>query len=498
MKLGFNNEKYIKEQTESILDRINKFGNKLYLELGGKLFDDNHASRVLPGYNSCSKIDVLKTMSDKVEIVIAINASDIITGKTRGDSGITYASEVYRLIDIFKGLNLYTSSVVITQYKSNRKILQFKKGLEDEGIKVYKHYTIENYPTNISLVVSEKGFGKNEYVETERPLVVVTGPGPGSGKLAVCLSQLYQDNKKDKVAGYSKFETFPVWDLPTDNSINLAYEAATADLGDVNKVDSYHLREYGIVAVNYNRDLDAFPVLNAIFTEIYGENPYKSPTDMGVNKTKAGIIDLELCEVAADKEIIRRYYKALEESKKGKTNEQEIQKIEWIMRQANITINTLKEGKKAKDKSKKENGKPVLALSLHNGKIITGKETELLSASSSCILNALKELSKIPDEKFLIRPEALKPIQKLKSLVANNRKDLPLGVDETLIALATSASLDDEANMALQNVVALNGITAHSTVILSKKEMETLAELGIYITSEAEYRTPQRLFTKEI
>lgn len=496
MKKGFDNEKYIEVQTESILERVDKYGNKLYLELGGKLFDDFHASRVLTGYEPCNKISVLKTMSDKVEIVIAINASDILSGKTRGDSGLTYASEVLRLIDIFNGLDLFVGSVVITQYKSHSSVLKFKKNLEEEGIKVYKHYVIEDYPMNIPLVVSEKGFGKNDYIETTRQVIVVTAPGPGSGKLAVCLSQLYQDHKKGITAGYAKFETFPVWDLPTNSSINLAYEAATADLGDVNKVDSYHLRTYGVVAVNYNRDLDAFPILDAILTEIYGINPYKSPTDMGVNKIGQGIIDLENCEIASDKEILRRYYKALEAQKKGKGTEQEVKKIEWIMRQAKVNINMLKEVRKARGKSRKENGKPVVAIALINGKIVTGKETELLSASSSCLLNTLKELSNLPDEKYLIRPEALRPIQKLKKVIGN-QDDLLLGSDETLIALATSACLDADANTALHKVVELRGSTAHSTVILSKTEKETFRELGIHLTSDTEYRTPQRLYTKD-
>jgi len=495
MKLGFDNVGYIKKQTESILERVEKYGNKLYLELGGKLFDDYHASRVLPGYEPCNKINVLKTMSDKVEIVIAINANDIISGKVRNDSGITYAREVLRLIEVFQDLGLYVGSVVITQYKTHNLVLKFKKNLEDNNINVYKHYAIEDYPMNIPLVVGEKGFGKNEYVETTRPVIVVTAPGPGSGKLAVCLSQLYHEKKKGIETGYAKFETFPIWDLPTDNSINLAYEAATADLGDVNLIDSYHLQTYGVLAVNYNRDLDAFPILDAILKEIYGENPYKSPTDMGVNKVGCSISDLEVCEIASDKEIVRRYYQALEEHSKGNNKTREIKRIEWIMQQAGVIPNSLKEAKKARDKSKKENGKPVFAISLPNGSIVTGKETELLSALSSCLLNALKDLSFIPDDKYLIRPEAIKPIQQLKGIV-DSQQGLQLDGRETLIALATSACLDEEAKTALYKVAELRGSTAHSTVILTKAEKEILRELGIHTTCEPEYKPHQKLHMK--
>lgn len=492
MKIGFNNEKYIEQQTKYILEKTNGH-KKLYLELGGKLFDDYHASRVLPGYDEANKINILKTMKDKVEIVIAINANDIESEKVRNDSGITYATETFRLIDIFRSLDLLVGSVVITQYKKHPSVLKFKKSLEKENIKVYKHYYIEDYPTNIQLLVSDKGFGKNEYVETERPLILLTAPGPGSGKLAVCLSQLYQDNKRNISSGYAKFETFPIWNLPLKHPINLAYESATADLGDSNIIDYYHLKEYGQVAVSYNRELEAFPVLDAILTKIYNKNIYKSPTDMGVNVIGFCIDDMEVCEEASNKEIIRRYYRALVNNRKGEGNDQEVKKIEWLMSQAEIDIDLLEEAKIAKEKSKKENGVPVLAIRLHNGKIITGKESNLFNASSACVLNALKELSGIPQDLDIIMLEAITPIQQLKSLIRNN-EELQLNTNETLIALAATGG--ELADMALSKITELNKTTAHASVVIPKIDYLVLTELGIHLTAEPEFKDSKKIYKK--
>ena len=480
MKIGFDNDKYLKMQSEHIRERINQFGNKLYMEFGGKLFDDYHASRVLPGFAPDSKLRMLMQLSDQAEIVIVISAGDIEKNKVRGDLGITYAADVLRLIDVFKDRGLYVGSVAITQYSGQRAADAFKQRLNELGIKVYTLYNIEGYPSNIPLIVSDEGYGKNEYIETTRPLVVITAPGPGSGKMAACLSQLYHEHKRGIPAGYAKFETFPIWNLPLKHPVNLAYEAATADLNDVNMIDPFHLEAYGKTTVNYNRDIEIFPVLNEIFTQIYGESPYKSPTDMGVNMAGNCIIDDEICQEASRQEIIRRYYNAMDARKSGKGSESEIFKLEVLMKKAGVTVHDRKVVDAALSYAE-ETGAPAAALELDNGKMILGKTSDLLGALSAVLLNALKELAGIDRHYHVISPAAIEPIQLLKTeyLGSHNPR---LHTDEVLIALSTTAASDQAARQALEQLSRLSGCQAHTSVMLSEVDIKIFKRLGIQLT----------------
>jgi uncharacterized protein (UPF0371 family) len=485
MKKGFDNEKYLKMQSMHIRERIDQFGNKLYLEFGGKLFDDYHASRVLPGFEPDSKLRMLMQLSDQAEIVIVISANDIEKNKVRGDLGITYDMDVLRLIDVFQDKGLYVGSVVLSQYDGQKSADLFKQRLTNLGIKVYTHYNIEGYPSNIPLIVSDEGYGKNEYIETSRPLVVVTAPGPGSGKMATCLSQLYHEHKRGIPAGYSKFETFPIWNIPLKHPVNLAYEAATADLDDVNMIDPFHLEAYGVTTVNYNRDVEIFPVLNEIFTQIYGESPYKSPTDMGVNMAGNCIVDDAVCREASCQEILRRYYAALNNIKTGKGGQSESFKIELLMRQAGVTIHDRHVVDEALRYAEETDG-PAAALELNNGKIILGKTSPLLGSLAAMLLNALKELAGIDRHYHVISPSAIEPIQRLKTeyLGSHNPR---LHTDEVLIALSTSAATDEAARKALQQLSHLSGCQAHTSVMLSEVDIKTCKRLGIQLTMEPKY-----------
>lgn len=482
MRVGFDNEKYLKMQSEHIEERINKFGDKLYLEFGGKLFDDFHASRVLPGFEPDSKLRMLMKLSDRAEIVIVINAADIEKNKVRGDLGITYDEDVQRLMKEFEGRGLYVGSVVLTHYAGQVRAADFKEKLEKKNVKVYLHYTIEGYPSNIPLIVSDDGFGKNEYIETTRPLVVVTAPGPGSGKMATCLSQLYHDNKRGIKAGYAKYETFPIWNIPLKHPINLAYEAATADLNDINMIDPFHLEAYGETTVNYNRDIEIFPVLNAIFEGIYGENPYKSPTDMGVNMVGNCIVDDDVCKEASYMEIIRRYYTAMNGVITGKAKENDVYKIELVMKQAKITTDDRKVTVAAKERAK-ELGVPTAAIELSDGTIITSKTSDLLGASAALLLNALKALGGVEHDTHLISPEAIEPIQELKTKYLGG-KNPRLHTDEVLIALSVSALHDVNARKALEQLPKLKGCQVHTSVMLSDVDIKTFKRLGVDLTCE--------------
>ncbi len=483
MKIGFDNEKYLKIQSEHIKERISQFGDKLYLEFGGKLFDDYHASRVLPGFAPDSKLQMLMQLSDMAEIVIVISATDIEKNKKRGDLGITYDVDVLRLKEEFEKKGLYVGSVVITQFAGQSGAVQFQKRLEKKGIDVYRHYPIDGYPSNVSLIVSPDGFGKNEYVRTTRPLVVITAPGPGSGKMATCLSQLYHENLRGVHAGYAKFETFPIWNIPLKHPVNLAYEAATADLNDVNMIDPFHLEAYGVTTVNYNRDIEIFPVLNAIFERIYGENRYyKSPTDMGVNMAGNCIIDDEACCEASRMEIIRRYYTAMNKIAKEDGGENELYKIELLMKQAKITPADRKVTVAAMERANKL-GVPTAAIELPDGTIVTSKTSDLLGASAALLLNALKHLAGIDHDRKLIAPEVIEPIQKLKTgyLGAKNPR---LHTDEVLIALSVTAASDDMAKLAMQQLPKLSGCQVHTSVMLSDVDSKTLKRLGVDLTCE--------------
>ncbi len=482
MRVGFDNEKYLKMQSEHIEERISKFGDKLYLEFGGKLFDDFHAARVLPGFEPDSKLRMLMKLSDRAEIVIVINAADIEKNKVNSNLGITYDEDVPRLMQEFESRGLYVGSVVLTHYAGQMRAVEFKEKLEKKNVKVYLHYTIEGYPSNIPLIVSEEGFGKNEYIETTRPLVVITAPGPGSGKMATCLSQLYHDNKRGIKAGYAKYETFPIWNIPLKHPINLAYEAATADLNDVNMIDPFHLEAYGETTVNYNRDIEIFPVLNAIFEGIYGENLYKSPTDMGVNMAGNCIVDDEVCREASHMEIIRRYYTALNDVIRGKSKDNEIYKIELLMKQAKISADDRKVTVAAKARAE-ELGVPTAAIELSDGTIITSKTTDLLGASAALLLNALKYLGGVEDDVHLISPEAIEPIQELKTKYLGG-KNPRLHTDEVLIALSISAMNDRNAKIALEQLPKLKGCQVHTSVMLSEVDIKTFRKLGIDRTSE--------------
>ena len=483
MRIGFDNDKYLKIQSEHIKERISQFGDKLYLEFGGKLFDDYHASRVLPGFQPDSKLQMLMQLSDVAEIVIVISAADIEKNKVRGDLGITYDVDVLRLISEFEKKGLYVGSVVITQFAGQSGAVQFRERLEKKNIKVYQHYIIEGYPSNIPLIVSESGFGKNDYIETTRPLVVITAPGPGSGKMATCLSQLYHENLRGIKAGYAKFETFPIWNIPLKHPVNLAYEAATAELNDINMIDPFHLEAYGETTVNYNRDIEIYPVLNAIFEGIYGENTYyKSPTDMGVNMAGNCIFDDEACCEASKMEIIRRYYTAINKVAKEEASENEVYKIELLMKQAKITTDDRKVTVAAKKRAE-ELGVACAAIELEDGTIITSKTTDFLGASAALLLNALKYLAGIEHDEKLIKPEAIEPIQALKVNFLGG-KNPRLHSDEVLIALALTSVSSENAKRAMEQIPKLRGCQVHTSVMLSEADSKTFKRLGVDLTCE--------------
>ena len=472
-------------QSEHIRERINQFGDKLYLEFGGKLFDDYHASRVLPGFAPDSKLQMLLQLADQAEIVIAINAADIEKNKIRHDLGITYDVDVLRLIQEFRDKGLYVGSVVITRYTGQPSADLFRTKLQNLGIQVYRHYPIEGYPNDIAHIVSDEGYGKNEYIETTKPLVIITAPGPGSGKMATCLSQLYHENKRGIKAGYAKFETFPIWNIPLKHPVNLAYEAATADLNDVNMIDPFHLEAYGVTTVNYNRDVEIYPVLSAMFEGIYGYCPYKSPTDMGVNMAGNCIIDDEACKEASRQEIIRRYYQALNRLAKDKGSKDEVYKIELLMKQAKITTSMRAVVSVANELSAK-NCSPAAALELPDGKIVTGKTSALLGASAAVLLNAVKELGGIADNIHLISPTFIEPIQGLKVGYLGS-KNPRLHTDEVLIALSMCAATDPNARLALEQLPKLRGCQIHTSVMLSSVDIKMFNKLGLELTSEPIY-----------
>ena len=486
-KLAFDNEKYIQLQSERILERISHFDNKLYLEFGGKLFDDSHAARVLPGFELDSKLQMLLQLKDKVEIVIVINARDIENNKLRGDSEIAYDSETLRLIDSFHKVDLYVSSVVINQYDKQESADKFRKYLDSKGINTYLAYTIEGYPNNVSYIVSEEGFGKNEYIETTRPLVVVTAPGPGSGKLSTCMSQMYHEYKNGVRAGYAKFETFPVWNLPLKHPINIAYEAATADLNDVTMIDPFHLEAYGVTTVNYNRDVEAFNILKSMFIKIMGECPYKSPTDMGVNMLGYCITDEEGVIQASKDEVIRRYYKALTDLKMGKAEPELVYKLELLMSQLQIEATDREVVIGALEKAQKSNS-PAFAIELEDGRIIQGRRTDLLNAPSACMLNTLKALGNINDEIPLISPHILEPISKLKNEFLHE-DSYRLQLDEVLLALTISATTNPLSHQAMLQLEKVRNLEGHSTVMLSANDRGILRKLGINFTESPVYLT---------
>ena len=485
MKIGFDNDKYLSMQSEHIKERISQFDNKLYLEFGGKLFDDYHASRVLPGFAPDSKLKMLEQLSDHAEIVIVISAGDIEKNKVRGDLGITYDLDVLRLMDAFKDIGFFVGSVVITQFSGQAGAMAFKTKLENLGIRVYLHYPIAGYPSNIPFIVSDEGYGKNEYIETSRPLVVITAPGPGSGKMATCLSQLYHEHKRGIHAGYAKFETFPIWNIPLKHPVNLAYEAATADLNDVNMIDPFHLEAYGETTVNYNRDVEIFPVLSAIFERIFGKCPYQSPTDMGVNMAGNCIIDDEACREASRQEIIRRYYQALEGRLEESNTEEEVFKLELLMKQAGISTENRRVTTAALERAEKT-GAPAAAIELEDGRILTGKTSDLLGASAALLLNTLKELAQIPHNLHVLSPTAIEPIQKLKIDYLGS-KNPRLHTDEVLIALSSTAATSDVAKLALEQLPKLKGCQVHSSVMLSSVDKKVFKKLGVQLTSEPVY-----------
>ena len=478
MQIGFDNDKYVKMQSEHIRNRISQFG--------GKLFDDYHASRVLPGFLPDSKVRMLLNLKDQAELVIVINADDIEKSKVRGDLGITYDADVLRLIDAFRGIGLYVSSVVMTRWNDQHNAVLFKQRLENLGVRVFRHFTIEGYPYDVEQIVSDNGFGRNEYVETTRPLVVVTAPGPGSGKMAVCLSQLYHEHKRGVQAGYAKYETFPIWNLPLNHPVNVAYEAATADLDDVNMIDPFHLEAYGETTVNYNRDVEIFPVLKTMFERIAGTSPYQSPTDMGVNMAGYCIIDDEAVCQASKEEILRRFYDEQCRHRRGRTDGTAVYKIELLMKQ--LGLSPLSRSVVAPALAVAERtGDPAAAMEMTDGKILTGKTSELLGCSSALLLNALKYLGGIPDEVQLISPSVIEPVQDLKVNVLGN-KNPRLHIDELLVALSICAVTDPNAKRAVQQLQKLRGCEAHTTVILSEGDEDSFRRLGVRLTSEPKYQ----------
>ncbi len=487
MRIGFDHDKYTAMQSEHILSRIAKFGGKLYLELGGKLFDDTHASRVLPGFRPDSKVSMLLNLKDQAELVIVINADDIEKNKLRGDLGITYDADVLRLIDAFRAIGLYVGSVVLTRWAEQHAAVMFKQRLESLGVKVFRHYTIEGYPHNVKHIVSDEGFGRNEYVETTRPLVLVTAPGPGSGKMAVCLSQLYQEHQRGVQAGYAKFETFPIWNLSLKHPVNVAYEAATVDLDDHNMIDPYHLEAYGETTVNYNRDIEIFPVLDAVFKQIYGSSPYASPTDMGVNMVGNCISDDEVCRAAAHQEIIRRYYTARCAQRQGHAEQMEVDKLELLLQRMNLTDEDRPVIAAARSRAE-ETGAPALAMELPDGRIITGKTTNLLGPSAALLLNVLKALGGIDKSVHLISPSVIEPIQTLKCDYLGNHNPR-LHTDEILLALSICAATDEKAAIAMKQLPKLRSCEAHSTVILAQVDNNVFKRLGVNLTCDPRYQT---------
>ena len=486
MKCGYDNDQYIKSQSARIRDRINAFGGKLYLEFGGKLYDDYHAARTLPGFQPDSKLKMLLRIREQVEMVIAINADDIEKNKVRGDLGITYDRDVIRLIDIFRDFGFYVSSVVLTRFNGQALAKAFQARLEGMGLKVYHHYAIAGYPYDVAHIVSDEGLGKNDYIETTRELVVVTAPGPGSGKLATCLSQLYHEHKRGVQAGYAKFETFPIWNLPLNHPVNLAYEAATADLDDVNMIDPFHLDAYGVTTVNYNRDVEAFPVLQTIFERILGQCPYKSPTDMGVNMVGSCITDDAVVRHASRQEIVRRYYTALCDQKQGKAGAEQILKLELLMKKAGVTTADRKVVEPALKRAE-QTGKPAAAMELPDGTVITGKTSDLLGASAALLLNALKALAGLEKSVHMISPTVIDPIQHLKVDHLGNRNPR-LHTDEVLLALSICAATDPTAEKAMEQLSRLRGCDVHSTVMLSPVDEKVFKRLGVNLTCEPKYR----------
>ena len=494
-KIGFDNDKYLSMQSEHIRERIGQFGDKLYLEFGGKLFDDYHASRVLPGFAPDSKLQMLLQLADQAEMIISINAADIERNKIRHDLGITYDLDVLRLIDVFKSYGLYVGSVVLAQFtEENDPAKAFEAKLASLGIKTYRHYPIKGYPNNIPLIVSEDGYGKNDFIETTKDLVIITAPGPGSGKMATCLSQLYQEHKRGHKVGYAKYETFPIWNLPLNHMVNLAYEAATADLDDVNMIDPFHLEAYGETTVNYNRDVEIFPVLNAILTRIYGESAYKSPTDMGVNMAGNCIISDEACRNASKQEIIRRYYSAACALRQGLGTVEEVRKIELIMNSIGLS-SADRPVVAAANARAEETGAPAVSIELPDGTIVTGKTSSLLGASSACLMNALKKLAGINKELLLIAPSVIEPIQHLKIEHLGNHNPR-LHTDELLIALSICAVTNPLAELAIDQLGKLRGCEAHSTVILSRVDENLFSKIGVNITYEPKYQA-KKLYHKK-
>ena len=489
-KIGFDNDQYVSLQSQNIRERISRFGGKLYLEFGGKLFDDYHASRVLPGFHPDSKIRMLMEMKDKAEIVVVISANSIEENKRRGDLGITYDADALRLIDAFRDCGLYVGSVVITHFQNQPAATRFKKRLEELGLPVYCHYVIPNYPADLELVVSDEGYGKNDYIKTSRPLVVVTAPGPGSGKMATCLSQLYHEHKRGIAAGYAKFETFPVWNLPLSHGVNLAYEAATADLNDVNMIDPFHLEAYGKTTVNYNRDIEIFPVLNAMLERIWGDSPYKSPTDMGVNMAGFCITDDEACQEASRQEIIRRYYTAACEWRRGLTGREVVNRLELLLGRMGLDAAKDRPAVRPALEKAEQTGAPAVAMELPDGSIVTGKTSSLLGAASACLLNALKQVAGLPKDVLLISPEIIAPIQHLKTAHMGSRNPR-LHTDEILIALSISAVTDPNAAKAMEALALLRNSQVHASVILSPVDMRQFSKLGCQVTCEPKYQAPK-------
>ena len=496
MKIGFDNDRYLALQSAHIRERIAQFDNKLYLEFGGKLFDDYHASRVLPGFQPDSKLQMLLQLKEQAEIVVVISAEDIINNKMRGDYGITYDLDVLRLIDAFQEAGLLVGSVCVTMYTPAPEVEAFENRLHALGIRTFRHYKIAGYPNDVARIVSDEGYGKNEYIETQRPLVVITAPGPGSGKMAVCLSQLYHEYRRGIKAGYAKFETFPIWNLPLKHPVNLAYEAATADLNDVNMIDPFHLEAYGKTAVNYNRDIEIFPVLHAMFELIAGKSPYQSPTDMGVNMAGNCIVDDAVCCEASRNEILRRYLKCLCEQKVGGTVKEERFKLELLLNQAGLTVGSRAVEQQAHARSDETGGLPAVAIELPDGGIVTGKTGPLLGAASSALLNALKKLAGIGPEVELVSARAIEPIQTLKTNYLGS-KNPRLHTDEILIALSSSVSENEYAAAALQQLPKLKGCDVHSTVILSSVDSDTLNKLGMYLTCDPAYEEEDRKYHKK-
>ena len=490
---GFDNEKYLKIQSEHIAERIGQFGGKLYLEFGGKLFDDFHASRVLPGFQPDSKIRMLKKLREQTEIIIAINAGDIEKNKVRGDIGITYDMDLLRLVDAFTNNGLHVGSIVMTQFAEQPSAIAYEKKLKALGLKVYRHYIIPGYPSNVPLILSDEGYGKNDYIETVKPLVVVTAPGPGSGKMATCLSQLYHEAKRGIKAGYAKFETFPIWNIPLNHPVNLAYEAATADLDDVNMIDPFHLEAYGKTVVNYNRDVEVFPVLKTMFEKINGDSPYKSPTDMGVNMAGFCITDDEAVSRAAKQEIIRRYYEALCDRRKGNAGDGPVHKIELLMEKAGISVGNRPVVAAANIRDE-ETGGPAAAMQMEDGTIVTGKTSPLLGASSAMILDALKYLAGIDDSIKLISPSVIEPIMELKVKYLKNHNPL-LHIDEILIALSIAALTNDAAKKAYEQLPKISGLEVHSSVILSQVDVGIFKKLGVNLTCEPKYHSKKLYHT---